>query len=52
MPNRLQADKTFLMGKKKNMLSPIISEYFGAWEHRCQVELMRHKITVWHRMQL
>lgn len=49
IPSSLQAEKTFVMGKKKNMLPPIISEYFSAWEHKCQVELMRYKTTVWHK---
>lgn len=43
MPNSLQADKTSLMGGRNNTLLPIISDYLSAWEHKCQVEIMRHK---------
>lgn len=46
MPNSLQADKTSLMGERNNMLHPIISEYFSALEHKCQVEIMRHKTSL------
>lgn len=47
MPNSLQADKTSLTGERNNTLLPIISEYLSAREHKCQVEIMRHK-TVWN----
>lgn len=43
MPNSLQADKTSLTGERNNTLLPIISEYLSAREHKCQVEIMRHK---------